>query len=80
MNNEQLINDFEQQLEKVYKRGLLFYITFLVNKEENVYNIESYNCWPIISKLGSEKYNWRKVAEQALINIRQLYPNKEIKI
>ena len=82
MNNEQLINDFERQLKDLYKSGTGFDITFLVQKEGcHFYNIERYDCWGIISKMGSKKFNnWRKVAERALINIRKLYPNEDIKI
>lgn len=82
MNNEQLIDDFEQQLKELYKSGTGFHITFLVQKGgHGFYSIERYDCWGIISKMGSKKFNsWIKVAEQALINIRKLYPNEDIKI
>lgn len=79
--DEQLINDFERQLEESYKSKLKLNVTFLVNKERDICTAERYDCWGIASKLGSEKFNnWRKVAEQALTNIRKLYPNKEIRI
>lgn len=79
---EKIINNFEHQLEELYKGGLKFYITFLVQKEGDMFTVEMYNCWGIMTNLlGPEKFNkWREVAEQALINIKELYPGKEIRI
>ena len=76
---EKLINSFERQLSEKKISDMDFNIRFLVNKKDNFYNVKSYDCWGIISKLGPEKYNsWRKVAKQALENIKQLYPGKEL--
>lgn len=77
--DKELIKDFTRQLKRQYKEGFPYNVIFLAQKEGDMFTVESYNCWGIISKLGPEKFNsWRKVAEQALINIREIYPGKEI--
>ena len=77
-----LIDSFETQLKELFKKHRNFKILFLAQKEGDQYNVESYDCWNIISHMGmqfaSEHIN--EVAEKALEDIKKIYKDKELMV
>lgn len=77
-----LINNFEDQLKELFKKRRNFKILFLAHKEGNQYNVESYDCWNIITHIGMgyASEHIREVAEKALEDIKKIYKDKELMV
>ena len=70
------VEDFESQLEELFKGNNGYKISFFVfDYEKENYKLELYDCWGIISKVGIQyaKENIKEVAEKVLENIKRIY-------